>query len=120
MMLLEARFAQAEEALRKAESVSDQRKAKELREDLARLKRVEVIYVSTTHYHACDCLFILLRSTELYTSCYVWLGASCAQAIACHGFCCNWCQPSALCYWKRVPSGCITSLVVPPCNFSKG
>ena len=44
-MLLDAKIAEAEIAIKKADSASESRKAKERREDLMRLKRVEQIYV---------------------------------------------------------------------------
>ena len=44
-MLLDAKIAEAEASLKKAESNSDRRKVKERKEDLMRLKRVEQIYV---------------------------------------------------------------------------
>jgi hypothetical protein len=43
---LDRRIAEAEAALAKAQSAAEKRKAKELKEDLTRLKRVEQIYVS--------------------------------------------------------------------------
>lgn len=42
---LDAKIAEAEEAMAKAETAAEKRKAKERREDLMRLKRVEQIYV---------------------------------------------------------------------------
>ena len=42
---LDAKIAEAEEAMANAETAADKRKAKERREDLMRLKRVEQIYV---------------------------------------------------------------------------
>ena len=44
-MLLDAKIAEAEAAIKKADSSSEGRKAKERKEDLMRLKRVEQIYV---------------------------------------------------------------------------
>lgn len=44
--LLDAKIAEATVAMRDAESSADKRKAKERKEDLMRLKRVEQIYVS--------------------------------------------------------------------------
>lgn len=44
-MLLDAKIAEAEAALKKADSNSERRRAKERKEDLMRLKRVEQIYV---------------------------------------------------------------------------
>lgn len=44
---LDAKIAETEAALAQAESVGDQRRARERREDLMRLKRVEQIYVSS-------------------------------------------------------------------------
>lgn len=46
LALLDAKIAEATAALEKAETSSEKRKAKERREDLMRLKRVEQIYVS--------------------------------------------------------------------------
>lgn len=43
--LLDSKISEAESAMSKAESGSDRRKAKERKEDLMRLKRVEQIYV---------------------------------------------------------------------------
>lgn len=43
-MLLDAKIAEAEAAIKKADSNSERRKAKERKEDLMRLKRVEQIY----------------------------------------------------------------------------
>lgn len=42
---LDAMIAEAEEAMNKAETTAEMRKAKERKEDLMRLKRVELIYV---------------------------------------------------------------------------
>ena len=42
---LDAKIAEAEEAMAKAETSAEKRKAKERKEDLMRLKRVETIYV---------------------------------------------------------------------------
>ena len=42
---MDAKIAEAEAALRKADSNSERRRAKERKEDLMRLKRVEQIYV---------------------------------------------------------------------------
>ena len=42
---LDAKIAEAEEAMAKAETSAEKRKAKERKEDLMRLKRVEQIYV---------------------------------------------------------------------------
>ncbi len=47
MALLDAKIAEAEAAMAKAETTAEKRKAKERKEDLMRLKRVEVIYVSS-------------------------------------------------------------------------
>jgi hypothetical protein len=44
--LLDAKIAEATAAMAKAETTSEKRKARERREDLMRLKRVEQIYVS--------------------------------------------------------------------------
>jgi len=44
-VLLDAKIAEAEAALKKADSNSERRRAKERKEDLMRLKRVEQIYV---------------------------------------------------------------------------
>jgi hypothetical protein len=44
--LLDAKIAEATAAMAKAETATEKRKAKERREDLMRLKRVEHIYVS--------------------------------------------------------------------------
>ena len=44
-MLLDAKIAEAEATLKNADSNSDRRRAKERKEDLVRLKRVEQIYV---------------------------------------------------------------------------
>jgi hypothetical protein len=44
--LINARLAQVEEDLEKTDTASEKRKLRELREDLARLRRVEQIYVS--------------------------------------------------------------------------
>ena len=44
-MLLDAKIAEVEAALKKASSNSERRRAKERKEDLMRLKRVELIYV---------------------------------------------------------------------------
>lgn len=44
-MLLDAKIAEAEKQIKEAESPSEKRKARERREDLMRLKRVEMIYV---------------------------------------------------------------------------
>lgn len=44
-MILDAKIAEAEATLKKADSNSDRRRAKERKEDLLRLKRVEQIYV---------------------------------------------------------------------------
>ncbi|THH02760.1 hypothetical protein EW026_g128 [Hermanssonia centrifuga] len=46
MALLDAKIAEAEAAMAKAETTAEKRKAKERKEDLMRLKRVEVIYSS--------------------------------------------------------------------------
>ena len=48
-MLLDAKIAEAEAALKKADSNSERRRAKERKEDLMRLKRVEQIYVGFFH-----------------------------------------------------------------------
>jgi hypothetical protein len=45
--LLDGKIADATSSIEKAESTSDKRNAKERKEDLMRLKRVEQIYVST-------------------------------------------------------------------------
>ena len=45
MAQLDAKIAEAEEAMAKAETSAEKRKAKERKEDLMRLKRVELIYV---------------------------------------------------------------------------
>ena len=44
-MLLDAKITEAEAALKKADSNAERRRAKERKEDLMRLKRVEQIYV---------------------------------------------------------------------------
>ena len=46
-MVLDAKIAEAEATLKKADSNSDRRRAKERKEDLMRLKRVEQIYVGS-------------------------------------------------------------------------
>lgn len=46
MALLEVKIAEASEALAKAETAGEKRRAKERKEDLMRLRRVEQIYVS--------------------------------------------------------------------------
>ena len=46
VVLLDAKIAEATAAMAKAETTLEKRKAKERREDLMRLKRVEQIYVS--------------------------------------------------------------------------
>ena len=61
--LLDAKIAEATAAMMKAETASEKRKAKERREDLMRLKRVEQIYVSFLshdifHTHLLFILFI--------------------------------------------------------------
>lgn len=43
--VLDAMIAEAEEAMAKAETTAEKRKAKERKEDLMRLKRVEQLYV---------------------------------------------------------------------------
>ena len=45
--LLDQKIAEAEEMMAKAESGADKRKAKERKEDLLRLRRVELLYVRT-------------------------------------------------------------------------
>lgn len=45
VVLLDAKIAEVEAALKKADSNSERRRAKERKEDLMRLKRVEQIYV---------------------------------------------------------------------------
>lgn len=45
MAQLDAKIAEAEEEMRKASTSGEKRKAKERKEDLMRLKRVEMIYV---------------------------------------------------------------------------
>lgn len=45
-MNLDAKIAEAEAALKEAETTGEKRRAKERREDLLRLKRVEQIYVN--------------------------------------------------------------------------
>lgn len=44
-MVLDAKIAAAEAAIKRADSNSEERRAKERKEDLMRLKRVEQIYV---------------------------------------------------------------------------
>jgi len=46
-VVLDAKIAEAEATLKKADSNSDRRRAKERKEDLMRLKRVEQIYVGS-------------------------------------------------------------------------
>lgn len=46
MALLDAKIAEAEAAMHTLSSSAEQRKAKERRDDLVRLKRVEQLYVS--------------------------------------------------------------------------
>lgn len=47
MALLDQKIAEAEEMMAKAETSADKRKAKERKEDLLRLRRVELLYVRT-------------------------------------------------------------------------
>jgi hypothetical protein len=54
--ILDAKIAEATAAMVKAERTSEKRKAKERREDLMRLKRVEQIYVSI-----CSCEISILN-----------------------------------------------------------
>jgi hypothetical protein len=49
--LLDAKISEAVVAIADATSSGQERKAKERKEDLMRLKRVEIIYVSLTHSH---------------------------------------------------------------------
>ena len=69
---LDAKIGEAEEAMGKAETTAEMRKAKERKEDLMRLKRVELIYVgfpfvlSFLADHADPfCTFFLLQSSVL-------------------------------------------------------
>ena len=59
---LNARIAAAEAALKNATSPAEKRKAKELREDLNRLKRVEQIYVRAIAVSACQRASLTLLS----------------------------------------------------------
>jgi hypothetical protein len=49
--LLDAKISEAVVAIGDATSSGQERKAKERKEDLMRLKRVEIIYVRLTHSH---------------------------------------------------------------------
>jgi len=53
LALLDKMIQEAEEAMKKAQSTGDMRKAKERKEDLMRLKRVEQIYVCLFIYSSC-------------------------------------------------------------------
>lgn len=68
LALLDAKIAEATAALEKAETTSEKRKAKERREDLMRLKRVEQIYVSYLISH-CYFSFCNLHRAPYYRYC---------------------------------------------------
>lgn len=51
MAVLDAKIAEAEQAMGSGETAADRRRAKERREDLMRLKRVEQIYVCPSDLH---------------------------------------------------------------------
>ena len=85
---LDAMIAEAEAAMATAETSAEKRKAKERKEDLMRLKRVELIYVSPL-YPAFPRHLVLsehLRA-EFGPSSPLWMGPGAPQAAACDGDC---------------------------------
>lgn len=72
--LLDEKIAEAAKAIEESETTSEKRKAKERREDLMRLKRVEQIYVRP---YLCE---MASQSIKLTSECgstrVVWLGPS--------------------------------------------
>lgn len=84
MSLLDAKIAEATLALQQAETAAEKRKAKERREDLMRLKRVEQIYV---WFHAVDDCFTSPSLLELRPACAIGVGPGSAQTFACDSVC---------------------------------
>ena len=83
---LDSKIAEAEEAMAKAETSAEKRKAKERKEDLMRLKRVEQIYVC--QLSAITAVLFVLNAdlfAERSATCAFWLGARFTQATPCHG-----------------------------------
>lgn len=76
---------EATQAMKKAETAAEKRKAKERREDLTRLKRVEQVYVSATLW--LRTLFQLDPTTGRHPSRPVGVGPYPAQVVVGHGFC---------------------------------
>jgi hypothetical protein len=77
--LLDAKIAEATVAMTEAETTLEKRKAKEKREDLMRLKRVEQIYVSISNYEISS---LISPRPECRTTRSVGLGAGVVEATA--------------------------------------
>lgn len=71
---LDAKIAEAEEAMAKAETTAEKRKAKERKEDLMRLKRVEQIYVRQAIFLARGIAPLIRILPELCPTGALWLG----------------------------------------------
>lgn len=91
--LIDIKIAEAEAEMAKAETTAEKRKAKERKEDLLRLKRVEQIYVRSVAY----CVRFVTNSAhfvEFRSACPFRLGAGTAQIAAGNGQCRSWQCPT--------------------------
>jgi hypothetical protein len=106
--LLDAKIAEAITALKEAESSGDKRRAKERKEDLMRLKRVEQIYVRVSVTETDQKADVL--PAELCSPCIVGMGSCVVEASIGHSFS-KYKHAAAILNILRFPPRCRVALV---------
>jgi hypothetical protein len=102
--LLDAKITEADEALKKAETSSEKRRAKERRDDLLTLKRVEQIYVCSTTPRLLSTF--VDYPLELSSSCDVQLYSCPSQTSTGYRFCQLKYATSAIVHVFGLPAWC--------------